>query len=149
MPKILVKNRRANYDYQILETFEAGLALKGYETKSIRTGNASLKGSYVTIKDEEAYLTGAHISPYQQANLPQDYEPTRSRKLLLHKKEIKSLLGKLKMKGLTLVPLRIYTKRGKIKLEFGLGRGKRKIDKREKIKKREVQRKIARVLREK
>jgi len=144
--KTFALNKRAKFDYEILETFEAGLVLKGHEVKSIKTGHISLKGSYVTIKDGEAYLLNALISPYQPKNTPEDYEPTRSRKLLLHKKELKYLLGKGKMKGLTLVPIRVYNKKGKIKLEFGIGRGKRKIDKRELIKKREDKRKIERAI---
>jgi len=143
----LATNPRAKYDYQIIETYEAGLVLFGQEVKSIKTGHISLRGSYVTIKGEEAWLVNAQIPPYQPKNLPADYEPTRSRKLLLHKKEIKSLIGKGKQKGLTLVPLRVYTKKGKIKLAFALGRGKRKIDKREKIKEKEAKRKIERALR--
>ncbi len=142
-----IYNRRANYDYEILETLEAGLVLKGYEVKSIKSSKISLKGSYVTIKDNEAYLINAHISPYQPPNTPKNYDPMRSRKLLLHKNQIKSLIGKLKQKGLTLVPIKIYTKRGIIKLEFGVGRGKREIDKREKIKQRETKRKIERAMR--
>jgi SsrA-binding protein len=145
----LATNPRAKYDYHILEKFEAGLVLAGHEVKSIKTGRMSLKGAYVTIKDEEAWLINAQISPYQPKNTPKDYEPTHSRKLLLHKKEIKSLIGKIKQKGLTLVPLRVYTKHRRIKLEFGLGQGKRKVDKREKIKKREVKRRIDRALRQK
>ncbi len=143
----LATNPRAKYDYQILETYEAGLVLTGQEVKSIKTGHISLRGSYVTIKSEEAWLINAQIPPYQPKNAPADYRPTRTRKLLLHKKEIKSLIGKGKQKGLTLVPLRIYTKRGKIKLAFALGRGKRKVDKREKIIERETKRKIGRALR--
>jgi len=142
-----IYNRRANYDYEILETLEAGLVLKGYEVKSIKNSKISLKGSYVTIKDNEAYLINAHISPYQPPNTPKNYDPMRSRKLLLHKNQIKSLIGKLKQKGLTLVPIKIYTKRGIIKLEFGVGRGKREVDKREKIKQRETKRKIERAMR--
>jgi len=142
-----IYNRRANYDYEILETLEAGLVLKGYEVKSIKSSKISLKGSYVTIKDNEAYLINAHISPYQPPNTPKNYDPMRSRKLLLHKNQIKSLIGKLKQKGLTLVPIKIYTKRGIIKLEFGVGRGKREVDKREKIKQRETKRKIERAMR--
>lgn len=145
MPALAV-NKRAKFDYEILETFEAGLVLKGYEVKAIKTGHISLKGSYVTIKDGEAYLLNALISPYQPKNTPEDYEPTRSRKLLLHKKELKYLLGRGKMKGLTLVPLRMYNKKGKIKCEFAIGKGKRKIDKRELIKKREDQRNIERAI---
>lgn len=143
----LATNPRAKYDYQILETYEAGLVLTGQEVKSIKTGHISLRGSYVTIKNEEAWLINAQIPPYQPKNVAVDYEPTRSRKLLLHKKEIKSLIGKGKQKGLTLVPLRIYTKKRKIKLGFALGRGKQKIDKREKIIEREAKRKIDRALR--
>jgi SsrA-binding protein len=142
----LATNPRARYDYEILETYEAGLVLAGHEVKSIKTGHISLKGSYVTIKDNEAYLINAHIPPYQPKNAPVDYDPSRSRKLLLHKKEIKALIGQTKQKGLTLVPLRVYTKHRKIKLEFGLGRGKRKFDKRETIKKREAQRRIEKAL---
>lgn len=142
-----IYNRRANYDYEILETLEAGLVLKGYEVKSIKNSKISLKGSYVTIKDNEAYLINAHISPYQPPNTPKNYDPMRSRKLLLHKNQIKSLIGKLKQRGLTLVPIKIYTKRGIIKLEFGVGRGKREVDKREKIKQRETKRKIERAMR--
>jgi len=146
--KTLAINKRAKYDYNILETFEAGLALKGYEVKSIKAGRISLKGAYVIIKNNQAYLINANIPPYQPKNIPEDYDPNRNRKLLLHKKEIKYLIGKSKEKGLTLMPLKVYTKKGKIKLEFGIGRGKRKIDKRELIKKREVEREIERVVKQ-
>ncbi len=145
---VLAFNRKAKYDYEILETFEAGLVLKGYEVKSIKTGRVSLQGAFVTIKNEEAFLTNANIPPYQPKNTPPDYNPTQSRKLLLHKKEINSLMGKTRQKGLTLVPLRVYAKKGKIKLGFGLAKGKKKADKREIIKKREVERQINRALRE-
>ncbi|MCD6528343.1 SsrA-binding protein SmpB [bacterium] len=145
--KTLAVNKRATYDYEILEKYEAGISLFGYEVKSIKTGHISLKGSYVVIKNNEVYLLNAFIPPYQIKNTPSDYDPNRSRKLLLHKSEIKSLIGKIKQKGLTLVPIKLYTKRGKIKLEFALAKGKRKVDKREKIKKRETERKIKRALR--
>jgi SsrA-binding protein len=145
----LATNPRAKYDYHILKTFEAGMVLAGYEVKAIKTGHISLKGSYVTIKDEEAWLINAQIPPYQPKNTPADYQPSRTRKLLLNKREIRSLIGKTRQKGLTLVPLRVYTKKGKIKLAFALGQGKQKVDKREKIIKREVQRKIDRALRDK
>ena len=138
--KPLALNKRAKYDYNILETFEAGLVLRGYEVKAIKTGHISLKGAYVIIKDNEAYLINVQVSPYQPKNIPEDYDPNRSRKLLLHKEEIRSLVGKSKERGLTLVPIRMYTKKGKLKLEFGIGRGKKKIDKRELIKKREFKR---------
>lgn len=146
--KKLAENRRARYDYEILETYEAGLVLFGHEVKAIKTGHVSLSGSYVVIKDNEAYLINASVPPYQPANTPENYDPERSRKLLLKKIEIKSLIGKSKAKGLTLIPLKLYTKLGRIKLEFALGRGKARIDKREAIKKREAQRDIERKLRE-
>ncbi len=144
---VIAKNKKALFDYEILGTFEAGLELTGQEVKSIKTGHISLKGSYVTLKaskkgKKEAYLTNAHISPYKMAGPLPDYEPTRSRKLLLRRKEINSLIGKIQEKGLTLVPIKVYTKRDKIKLEFGLGRGRKKVDKRELIKKREVKRQL-------
>lgn len=144
--KVLALNKRANYDYEILETFEAGLVLKGYEVKSVKLGHISLRGAYAIIKNNEAYLLNATISPYQPKNTPKDYNPTRTRKLLLHKKEINYLIGKSQQKGLTLTPIRLYTKKDRIKLEFGIGRGKKKVDKRELIKKREVQREIDRVV---
>jgi len=139
-------NRRAKFDYRILETFEAGLVLSGHEVKAIKNGRISLRGSYIAIRNEEAWLINANIPAYQPKNTPDDYNPTRDRKLLLHRREIKSLIGKTKQKGLTLVPLQVYTKHSKLKLEFGLGQGKAKTDKREAIKKREVQRRIDRAL---
>jgi len=142
-------NRKALYEYEILEKYEAGLALKGFETKSIRTGHISLQGSYVVIKNSETWLLNANIPAYQAKNTPADYEPTRSRKLLLHKAEITSLIGKSKQRGLTLVPLRVYNKSGKIKLEFALARGKKEYDKREKIKKRDFEREKQKALRSK
>lgn len=152
--KILAKNNKAGFDYEILETFEAGMVLYGFEVKAIKTGHVSLKGSYVVIKNNEVYLLNALIPPYQQANAPSNYDPQRSRKLLLNKKEIKSLVGKSRIKGLTLIPIRLYTKegkiskkRGKIKLEFGIAKGKRKIDKRETIKKRDTEREEGRAFR--
>jgi len=143
---VLVKNKKAYFNYRILEKFEAGISLIGQEVKSIKTGRINLAGSYVVLKGEEIFLIGANIPPYQPKNAPPDYDPERSRKLLLKKSEIKYLIGKVKQKGLTLVPLRIYTKRGKIKLEFGIAKGKKKIDKRELIKKREVERELKREL---
>jgi SsrA-binding protein len=142
-------NRKALYEYEILEKYEVGLALKGFETKSIRTGHISLQGSYVVIKNSETWLLNANIPAYQAKNTPADYEPTRSRKLLLHKAEITSLIGKSKQRGLTLVPLRVYNKSGKIKLEFALARGKKEYDKREKIKKRDFEREKQKALRSK
>ncbi len=149
---VLAFNKRANYDYEIREKYEAGLVLLGHEVKSVKTGHISLKGSFVTLRQaqgrlskkqdklSELYLVNAHIPLYNRAGIIKDYDPYRSRKLLLKKSEIKHLIGKKQEQGLTLVPIKIYTRRSFIKLEFGIGRGKKKIDKREMIKKREVER---------
>ncbi len=144
--KILAQNRRARFDYDILETFEAGIVLSGQEVKSVKQGHISLKSAYITTKEGEAYLINAHISPYKMAGELPKYSPKRTRKLLLHKKEINSLIGK-KSQGLTIIPLRVYTKHGRVKVEIALGRGKKKYDKREAIKKREAERKIRRAIR--
>jgi len=144
--KILADNRKANFDYEVLESFEAGLVLNGQEVKSIRSGNISLKASYIIIKEGEPYLIGANVPPYQPKNALPDYDPERSRKLLLNKKEIDYLIGKTREKGLTLIPLKVYTKYAKIKLEFGIAKGKKKLDKRELIKKRETDKIIEREL---
>ena len=145
---VLAVNKRANFDYDIQETYEAGLVLLGYEVKSIKTGHISLKGSFVTFKKNrgknlpEAYLTNAHIPLYKHAGKVPSYDPTGPRKLLLKKKEIAYLLGKKDEQGLTLVPIKIYTKHSFIKLEFGVGKGRKKFDKREVIKKREFDRSL-------
>ncbi|MEK7071697.1 MAG: SsrA-binding protein SmpB [Patescibacteria group bacterium] len=145
--KIFAENRKAGFNYEILEKFEAGMSLIGQEVKSIRMNRVNLAGSYVVIdKNSEAFLVGANIPPYQPKNMPGDYEPQRSRKLLLRKKEILYLIGKSKQSGLTLIPLKVYTNDGKIKLEFGVAKGKKKYDKREKISNRELDREIAREL---
>lgn len=144
--KTLSDNKKARFDYEILEKFEAGIILNGQEVKSIRKGNISLKGSYVIIRGGEPYLVGANIPPYQPKNASPDYDPERSRKLLLNKKEIDHLVGKVEERGLTLVPLKVYTKYARIKLEFGIGKGKKKSDKRETIKKRDTEREIKREL---
>lgn len=141
-------NKRANFDYDIQETYEAGLKLFGHEVKSIKTGHVSLKGSYVALKKRagknlpEAYLINSHIPQYKQVGKILNYEPTRSRKLLLKKKEIAYLAGKKDEQGLTLVPVKIYTKHSFIKLEFGIGKGRKKYDKREVIKKRDLDRQV-------
>lgn len=145
MPTLAI-NKRATYDYSILEKYEAGLVLLGHEVKSIKTGHVSLKESFVTIHNQELYLTNAHIPPYKHAGELPNYNPSGPRKLLLKKSEIKSLIGRSRTQGLTLVPIRLYTKRKLVKLEFGLGRGKKEFDKREKIKKRESEREIRRIL---
>lgn len=148
MKKTLAVNKPVKFNYQILETYEAGLVLSGYETKAIKTGKASLKNSFAVTRDNELYLINAHIAPYQIKNTPKNYDPQRPRKLLLKKQEINSLIGKLKQRGLTLVPIRLYTKKNKIKIEFALAKGKRKIDKREEIKKREFKRNKERLLKQ-
>lgn len=146
---VLAVNKRARFDYEIQNTFEAGLVLLGHEVKSIKTGHISLKGSFVSIKnqkkpgkDPEFFLVNAHIPLYKHASSISNHNPERSRKLLLKKSEIKRLIGKKNEEGLTLVPIKLYTKRGIIKLEFGIGRGKKKKDKREDLKKKQVDRRI-------
>jgi len=143
--QILAENRRALFNYKELERFRAGIVLTGQEVKSIRNGRLGLAGSFVTLKGEEIFWLGAHIPPYQPKNLREDYNPERTRKLLLTKSEIKHLIGLVRQKGLTMIPIKVYTDGNKIKLEFALAKGRTKIDKREKIKKREVEREIARV----
>lgn len=141
--KIICTNKKARFNYNIEEVYEAGLVLKGTEVKSLRLGRVSLGDSYAEIRDNEVYLVNCHISPYPFAT-HDGHDPLRPKKLLLHKKEIKRLIGKLKERGLTLIPLRIYFRDGKAKVELGLGRGKRKIDKREEIKRRDEERTILR-----
>lgn len=145
MPTLAV-NKRASFDYELHDKYEAGLVLTGAEVKSVKAAHMSLKGSFVTIHDNELYLTNANISHYPFASYKTAYDPTRSRKLLLKKSEIKSLVGKLHVKGLTLVPLRVYTKRRLVKLEFAVARGKKAHDKRSEIAKSESKRAIERTL---
>lgn len=142
----LADNKKAYYDYEILEKFEAGIVLIGTEVKSIKGGRINLAGSYIVAKNGEFFMINSNVPPYQPKNAPSDYDPLRSRKILLRRKEIKHLLDKVKERGLTLLPLNVYTKGGKIKLEFGLAQGKKKIDKRETIKRREAEREIGRNL---
>jgi len=152
LDKNLAENRRSFFDYEIIEKFEAGLVLTGQEVKSIKLGRIGLAGSYVVSKQSsrgglpEFYLIGANIPPYQPQNAPASYNQERSRKLLLRKAEIKYLIGKINQKSLTLIPLRVYTVKGNIKLEFGIGKGKKRFDKREAIKKREINKEIEREL---
>jgi len=144
--KIFSENRKARFNYSILETFEAGMVLTGREVKSIRGGRINLLGSYVVLRNKEAFLISADIPPYQPENALLNYNPKRERKLLLNKKEINQLIGKTKEKGLTLVPLKVYTKGALIKLQFGVAKGKKKKDKRESIKKRDIEREIGKKL---
>lgn len=140
----LAENRKAHFDYEILETYEAGIELFGFEVKAVKTGRVNLTGSFAVIKDNEVWLLNAFVPAYQPKNAPPDYDPTRSRRLLLHKSEIKELIGKSAQKDLTIVPLKVYTKRNRIKVLIGLARHKKKTDKREIIKKREATRDIER-----
>ena len=143
---VIAQNRRARHDYEILETYEAGIVLTGPEIKSIRERKVNLQGAYARIRDGEVWLEEMHIAPYDRAGYtPQD--PKRSRKLLLHRREISHLQGLVSQKGLTLIPLSLYLKNGRAKVELGVARGLRKYDKREKIREREQQRQIARHLR--
>jgi len=146
----LATNKKAFFDYNILDKYEAGIVLSGQEVKSARQGQASLKGAYITInKDKEVFLLNASIPKYKMAGPIPNYDPTQSRKLLLHKKEINNLAGKLQQTGLTLVPISLYTKGKNIKLEIGLAQGKKKFDKRQNIKERDEKRKIQRILKQK
>lgn len=145
---ILAENRKARFEFEILETFEAGIELFGFEVKAVRAHKMSLDGSYVFPRRGEFYLVGATIAPYQPKNTPKDYEPARERRLLLHKKEIDYLIGKAAQKGLTILPLRVYTKGARIKLEIAVARRLKKHDRRERIKEREDKRKIERTLKE-
>lgn len=138
--KEYASNPRATFDYEILEKLEAGLVLKGHEVKSVKNGGAQIKGSYVKIINGIPQLIGANISPYQPKNTPPGYDPQASRNLLLSKKEIDYLLGLSKSKGVTLVPLKLIDHKGIIKLTVGVARGKKKYDKRETIKKKDVAR---------
>jgi len=142
----LVENKKFHLNYEILETYEAGLSLIGLEVKSLKKGQGSLDGSRVLIRGGEAFLVGATIPPYQASNTPADYDPTRPRRLLLSKKEIKELATKGEQKGLTIIPISVYNNGNKIKLKIALARGKKKYDKREDIKKHDLERDLGRTL---
>ena len=137
--KNIAVNRKARHEYTIIQTYEAGIVLQGTEVKSLRLGKANLVDSYANLKNGEVWLVGAHISVYEQGNI-NNHEPTRTRKLLLNKSEIRKLIGKVKEKGLTLIPLRLYFKEGKAKVELALAKGKKVYDKRESITKKDLQR---------
>ncbi len=139
-------NRRARFDYEILETYEAGLVLAGFEAKAAKSGRMSLTGAFVITRNNEAWLLNATISPYQPKNTPSDYDPERSRRLLLHRSEIKELTGKTSQSGLTIIPLKVYTLHNRVKILIGLARHKKVGDKRETIKRREAQKEISRTL---
>ena len=143
--KIVATNRKAYHDYHILDTYEAGIVLTGSEIKSIRAGQVSLRDGYATVQDDEVWLMNVHIAPYHQANR-ENHEPRRTRKLLLHRREINRLTGKLREKGLTLIPLKVYLKNNRAKVELGLAMGKKQYDKRAALKEKESRRQIARAL---
>ncbi len=146
-PANIAQNRKAWHDYSIEQKYEAGLALQGWEVKSLRAGRAQLKEGYVVIEGGEAFLIGAHISPLASASTHVAANPTRARKLLLHREELNKLIGAVERRGYTLVPLSLYWKHGRAKIEIGLARGKQAHDKRQDIKKRETDREIGRALR--
>ncbi len=143
--KVLAKNRRATFDYELTEHFVAGLVLSGDEVKSLKSGFGSLKGSFVSLRDNEAYLTAAHITPYSKASNKAGIDPTRNRKLLLHRRQIDTLIAH-KQAGLSVVPTALLLAGSLIKIEIGVGRGKKRYDKRETMKRRDTERDIARQL---
>ncbi len=140
--KTLSENKRARFDYDFLEKYEAGIGLKGFEAKAVVLGRANLSGAYATVKDGEIWLTNCDIPPYQPKNTPEDYDQKRPRRLLLTHEEIGELIGRTKEKGLTLVPVRMYTKGHLVKVELGLGRSRKKADKREVLKKKAADREM-------
>jgi SsrA-binding protein len=144
--KVIAENRRARHDYHLLDRYEAGIVLTGTEVKSLRESRATLQQAYADVRGEEVWLIGAHIAEYAQGNV-NNHDPDRDRKLLLHKKEIASLIGKVRERGFTLVPTRLYWKNGKVKVELALGRGKELHDKRRDIARRDADRQIERALR--
>jgi SsrA-binding protein len=145
--KLIAQNKKAHHDYFIEETYEAGIVLKGTEIKSIRAGKVNLKDSFAKVEKGEVFLYNMHISPYEQGNR-YNHDPLRTRKLLLHRREINKLIGYTKEQGYTLVPLKLYIKNGFAKLLLGVGKGKKKYDKREDMNRREAQREIERAFRE-
>lgn len=143
--KVIATNRKARHDYFLLETFEAGIVLQGSEIKSLRAGQISIKEAYVRVDGEEAWLMDSHIAPYNPASR-ENHEPKRPRKLLLHKKEIMILFGEVRQKGITIIPVSVYLKNGKAKVEIAIAKGKQKYDKRQSIAKRDAQREIDRAM---
>ena len=144
--RVVATNRRARHEYEILETFEAGLVLRGTEVKSLRTGQVNFKDSYATVRNSELWLLGCHISPYSHGT-DANHDPERDRKLLLHRREITRLTGKIAERGLTVVPLKLYFKAGRAKIEIGLARGKKLHDKRASLRERETRREMDKAVR--
>ena len=144
--KALISHKKARFDFEILDTFEAGIVLLGTEVKSVKKGQGKLEGSHVIVRGKEAFLVGASIPAFQKANAPKDYEPERPRKLLLKQKELKELETKEKQAGLTIVPIKLYNKGSNIKVEIGVARGKKMHDKRQSIKERDNKRSVDRTL---
>ena len=142
----LILNKKAHFNYELMETFEAGIELLGQEVKSLKKNQGSILGAHVIVRGGEAYIVGMHIPPYQPNNTPKDYDPDRTRRLLLTKKELNELTGAEAQKGLTIVPISVYSKGRKLKLQIAIARGKKKYDKRETLKKRAAEREIARTL---
>jgi SsrA-binding protein len=145
-PANIAQNKRARYDFQIEETFEAGISLQGWEVKSLREGHVQLKESYALLKDNEAFLLGCHITPLLSASTHVNPDATRTRKLLLHRSELDKLIGAVERKGYTLVPMSLFWKHGRAKLQLGLGKGKKKHDKRATEKSRDWQRQKERIM---
>lgn len=145
--KVVAQNKKANHDFFIEETIEAGIVLKGTEIKSIRNGRVNMKDSFARVSQGEVFLHNLHISPYEQGNI-HNHEPTRMRKLLLHKKQIAKLIGETQQAGYSLVPIKMYLKDGYAKVLIGLGKGKKKYDKREDLKRKQMKRDVARALKD-
>lgn len=145
--KVVAQNRKAYHDYSVLETIEAGIVLTGTEIKSVRNGKINIRDGYVSIRNGEAYLQNVHISPFEQGNIF-NHDPLRTRKLLLHKRQITSLMGEIKSAGMTLIPLKVYLKDGYAKVLLGLAKGKKTYDKREALKQKDMKREIDRALKD-
>ncbi len=146
MVTIIAANTHALHEYEILEKYEAGIVLFGHEVKSVKLGHINLKGAYVSIIDGELFLINAHVPLYHKTTLATEYDPYRSRKLLLNRREVATLIGAKSAKGLTIIPLSVYSAHGKIKVEIGVGRGRKKFEKRELIKKRETEREMRKAM---
>lgn len=147
MPKLAL-NKRARFDYELLETFEGGLGLSGAEVKSMKLGQTQLKGAFISVQKGELWLKNAYVAPYKPAGNVGEYDPYQDRKILVHKRELKRLVGKSEQAGLTIVPISLYTKGRLVKIEFALARGKKKFEKRDTIKKREIDRQLQEKLKE-